>query len=213
MAKTTGVNGAPPVHIVLVLDESGSMDWMRSKVVDGVNKLLDGLKADDTTPVNCTIVIFNDTARVLVDHKPAAQIKPLSGYDYDPHSGTGLLDGVGMALDAAEAATGYNERALVAIITDGEENDSRIFKHEEIQARIKNLLQTSTWAFAFFGADDYSAEVMGEVLGIPKSMVSAFHGSSTFTKIKAVAAKFRQAVAQGQTPADSVRLTQIQTGE
>ena len=113
-------------HVALVVDRSGSMDYLIQEVVENVNLVLDKLPSNDRV----SILFFEDPFGVVtyVENKPAAEVRRLSRSDYFPVGGTPLYDAIGTAIEDVIAPTigsGNSGRfGLVIVLSDGEENSS-----------------------------------------------------------------------------------------
>ena len=80
-------------HVVMILDESGSMAIIRSEVVDGVNAYLSSLREQSDVNYRFTLVKFDtDRYEKVFDHAPLEGIKFT---DYMPSGGTPLFEAVG----------------------------------------------------------------------------------------------------------------------
>jgi hypothetical protein len=84
-----------------------------------------------------------------------AEVKPITAEDYQPRGGTPLLDAIGKTL--AELENDWKaeqpERAILVIVTDGQENES----HEYTKAKIKEMIESrqasGKWAIVYLGAN------------------------------------------------------------
>ena len=174
-----------PVHIYLVLDESGSMNSLTEDVIGGVNKMLDEQKVQ---PGKCrvTIVAF-DTERYHLIHDAVKlkDVPQLTKADYSPRGGTPLLDAEGRTLtaavarqDARLAAGKVEEAVLVATFTDGHENASTEWKFEQLKA-FKAQLEERGWAFTYLGVglDAYAHGNQAQRTGVV--MASATRAAAT----------------------------------
>lgn len=148
---------AIPVHLMFVLDRTGSMAPIRDDVIGGFNTLLADQKAK---PGECvmTVVQFDseDPFEVLCDAVPLDQVPELTTETYVPRSGTPLLDAEGRAIVKMEeratrrAAAGEPHEAVVyATYTDGMENASREWNFATLSAKKKE--HEDDWAFLYLG--------------------------------------------------------------
>ncbi len=141
--------------ICLILDRSGSMAGREKDVIGGVNSFLDEQKKLPD-PASLAMVRF-DTAAVERFRVMGAleKVEPLSAGDYQPRGGTPLLDAVGQTIVQLDSdwKTESPDRAIVVIVTDGEENSS----HEYTKAKIKEMIEarekSGQWAFIYLGAN------------------------------------------------------------
>ena len=145
-------------EIIFILDESGSMDSVRSDTIGGFNSFLEDQKKVPGE-VNFTFVKFSDYYKVVEEGQDIHLVDSLNESSYTPSYSTALLDAVGTAIKSVKKrikATPKEERAskvLFAILTDGEENASRKFDTEKIQDLVKETRDKKGWEFLFLGAD------------------------------------------------------------
>jgi hypothetical protein len=130
-------------HIIVVLDKSGSMEKISHHVISGFNEFLQTQKRiiDDTT---MTMLSFSDSVEVIFANRPLADIRELTHESYKPEGMTALNDAIGQAISGYKG----NNRTLMVVITDGEENYSISFDHEQIS----QLIETKTsegWKFIY----------------------------------------------------------------
>jgi uncharacterized protein YegL len=141
--------------ICLILDRSGSMNGREADVIGGVNAFLDDQKKLPD-PASIAFVRF-DTGNVerFREMKPLADVEPLQASEYQPRGGTPLLDAIGQTIVALEDDWKREkpDRAIVVIVTDGEENASHEFTKDKIKALIEARQNSKLWAFVYLGAN------------------------------------------------------------
>lgn len=148
-----------PTHIVVVLDESGSMQGNAAETIGAFNKFLEEQKK---LPGRCllSLVKFSDNDTPVHQRLDLTKVPALDSKTYAPNGYTALLDAVGRAIEFAEK----DSEVIVCIVTDGGENASRSYTHE----RIKELIAQKTkagWNFTYLSAD-VGAFQHGAALGI-----------------------------------------------
>src|SRR5665811_509961 len=124
-------------EIVVILDESGSMESCKTDTITGVNLFLNNQKRI-SGEANVTLVKFSDYYKIINDSIPLNQIVYLDENNYIPANTTALLDAVGRTIktigkrlaDTPEADR--PEKVIFAIITDGYENASREFSRKQV---------------------------------------------------------------------------------
>jgi uncharacterized protein YegL len=144
--------------IILVLDESGSMAPLQMDTIGGINKFL---QTQREQPGKCVITImkFADMPRPVYTGRPIAKTEDLNVTNYNPDGNTALLDAVGQAIDEAGSRfkamkeTDRPGKVIFVIVTDGEENSSRIRKKDQIKAMIELQQNVYKWEFVFMGAN------------------------------------------------------------
>lgn len=147
------------VYNLIILDESGSMDPVKQKIMDllvSVHSYINQLKSDMSN-VNSYFSFVSFANQNIKYHEWNKYVDNnlSSTYHYAPDGSTNLLDACCESLLKLEKDLKKkdNYRVFVTIITDGEENSS--IKYTMIQTRdlITRLKSTGRWYFAYFGAD------------------------------------------------------------
>ena len=128
------------LKIVFVIDESGSMSGSESDVIGGFNGYVDKVRKDNPGEVVVSLYKFSDSVERVVANKKISAIKKLTEEDYVPGGFTALYDAIGQAVTdadgevAALTGEGKPDAVLFVIITDGQENASRVFTAAGVQA-------------------------------------------------------------------------------
>ena len=161
--------------IVAVIDKSGSMHAKASDAIGGFNKFLDDQRALPGRTAEMTLLFFDTVVQVVHEHMAIEEVPPLDADTYRPGGNTALLDAVGKAVDDAGrymeglAESERPEKVVVAILTDGEENSSKVFSKEQVAEKIAHQTEVYGWGFVFLAADEKQwAE--GRGLGIRSSV-------------------------------------------
>lgn len=156
----------PLNHIAILVDESGSMEHLRTKVPGVVQEQINAIRQSSYDAGQETLVSiysFNtanggsrarrsfgvpDSATNPKAHCVNAFPEAATFGSYHPGGGTPLNDSIRFVLDRLEAAKRgrADESFLVIVVTDGDENDSH---GATPGARILQLLGTDRWSFAF----------------------------------------------------------------
>jgi hypothetical protein len=139
-------------YVLLVLDKSGSMSIVQDEVVSGVNAWLDELR-ESAPDASCTIVLFDGSWTRVVEDLAVSEVAWLTPDRYRPAGVTALYDALGTTLADFEGRVGPDDRALVLVVTDGEENSSKEYKLEQLRATLKRLDDTGRWTFTYLSAD------------------------------------------------------------
>ena len=140
-------------HIAVVLDRSGSMQAVRDATIEGFNGWLADIQGSAPESIT-SVILFSTESLRFYDRVMAKAIRPLTREDYRPDGFTALYDAVGEAVDALAATMTKpkKDRALVVIITDGQENSSRQMNRETLRAKIAELEATGKWTFTYLSA-------------------------------------------------------------
>lgn len=88
-------SSAPSVYNLIILDESGSMSFVRSQTVKGCNEVLQGIRltaTEEDAPRQYVSIFCFDTSnsRYLLENVPIEQVKDLTERDYSPSGATPL---------------------------------------------------------------------------------------------------------------------------
>jgi len=146
--------------IMIILDESPSMDNCTLETIAGFNIYLNEQKKDPK-PATMSLIKFDRAYKVEYVDKPLAEVPELTTLSYKPGgAGTALYDSVargiielGQRLSAKPEAE-RPDKVIVVIITDGQENSSIEFKDgKKVREMVKEQSEKYSWTFVFLGAD------------------------------------------------------------
>lgn len=149
------------ILIAVVLDRSGSMGVVRDATIEGFNGFVDGQRDQkDGGKARLTLVQFASGHDVNFVAEPIENIPALDQTSYVPSGGTALNDAIARTIHDTEAWLAENEsndRVMVCIITDGEENSSHEYRGaaglERLTALIGKKESDDQWTFMFMGAN------------------------------------------------------------
>ncbi len=157
MKKHTRIKNKPTTHLLYILDESGSMESIKSSVIDGFNEYMQGLKKKGGFKV--TLTKFDSTGiRTPYVAKNIKEVPKLTVETYSPGSMTPLFDACVDAIEHLAKEVNDKQPVLVAIMTDGMENDSRHHTQTCLRDLITKLQAQGNWTFIFMGANQDSWE-------------------------------------------------------
>ncbi len=159
------------IHNIILMDESGSMHSLRQTAIDGAAEVINSIKAasDSIKAVNqfLTLAFFDGRnglrLEYVVNNQPVKNIQADLSI-YNPNGMTPLYDAIGTVIMNHIENMGVHDYALMSIITDGYENDSRRFKASDIKA-IVDSLSSRNWTFTYIGANQ-DAILEGSRMGI-----------------------------------------------
>lgn len=184
------IHVTPPTEetteIVCILDRSGSMSSLTTSTIEGYNTFLNDQKAL-TGKANWTLCLFDGGNYSWKDHKSYEivhasvdihSVPELTNEVYKPTGGTALIDAVCNTINEVyeRVKNDPNAKVIVMIITDGQENESKEFKIEQMKDMITEREQKDKWAFLFLGAN-IDAFATGHNYGISKGKTMAFSAS------------------------------------
>lgn len=168
-----------PLHIVLVLDKSGSMWSIKDKTVKGINDYIESVQADDIddgavfTFATFSTIRGEFDLKYIYDAVPVKEIKVIDKDWYNPDGGTPLYDAVGRVIGDVEAhPQTEGKRVLMMTLTDGEENESKEFTKDALAKKVK-AKKKAGWTFGYLGANQ-DAWGAAEAMGIGAQNASGF---------------------------------------
>lgn len=168
-------------EIVLVVDESYSMNPLRGKTIESVNSFIaDQRKIPGEAFIQ--IVTFSDTFKVIRPRVSIHEVEPLTETSYEPNGCTALVDTLVDRIDTLGAelkARPESERpknVIFVILTDGEENASKK-PLEEAQKRIRQQTDVYKWSFLYLGAG-LAAFSQGTKLGISQDTIASYNATA-----------------------------------
>ena len=144
-------------HVCVILDASGSME----SIANDTRGSFDSFVKDQQKEGGKTIFDlfqFSDSTDRIVQSLDIASLPTDLMEKYQCLGMTALNDAVCTAIDTLGKEfrempeEERPETVVVAIITDGEENSSRKFSHQDVRDRIKRQTDVYNWQFVFIGA-------------------------------------------------------------
>lgn len=145
------------IHNLIILDESGSMESIKRAAINGMNETVqsirDAQKKHEDQEHIVSLVSFNSSEiKGIYDCVPVAEVEELTDKEYVPNCCTPLYDAMGLSLSHLRAKVNDEDKVLVTIITDGEENSSTEYNSAAIKALVDSLKEKG-WVFAYIGAN------------------------------------------------------------
>lgn len=167
------------IYNLIILDESGSMNGVRTQTISGCNETINTIRAAQdkfAETQNHFVSIFafqsdgNLPSRYIIKNTPVAEVKHITGEQYVPFGCTPLYDAVGATLTDLKAVTKDHKLAIgsVTIITDGMENSSQNYTCQKVAKMIEALKELG-WSFNFIGAN-IDVQATAQSLNIDNSM-------------------------------------------
>ncbi len=184
----TPTNGQKRTHVAFVLDESGSMGMIREQAIDGFNEQVNAVKANASKGGKTTVSQWrfgcppDAMPKEVYFDQPTDQLMPITEETYTPFGMTPMYDGIGMALTRLKTLDNGGDVAfLVVLVSDGQENASKVWTSEQIAQEIQTLQGTQRWTFVYIGANHDLSQV-SKHLGIPQGNMIAFVASPMGTE-------------------------------
>jgi hypothetical protein len=145
------------VHSYILLDRTGSMEPIWSEALSSVNAYADGLATLDGGPrvdSDITLAVFDaqdgfqfDVLRSGVD---AERWRDVTNNEVSPRGMTPLYDAIGRIVTLAEKDR--PEKAVIVIMTDGEENSSTELDKKAAKAALDRVRKKG-WEVVFLGTE------------------------------------------------------------
>ena len=150
--------------IVMIIDESGSMEEIKDKMIKSINDLITEQKQVKERPSTFTLVKFSNTINRVVKNKNLNDITTLKSTDYMPSGTTALYDAIGDTIDWFK-----NEKdVLMVIITDGMNNASKNYTKNQVSSMIEQKKRDNNWSYVYLSCD-LSTESQGNDMGFKNS--------------------------------------------
>ena len=153
--------------IIVIIDESSSMDCMGNEPKDATNNFINEQKGSGGDS-KLSLYTFSDKVRCVIDEKPIKDVESFT--DYKPNGMTALYDAIGTAITKKLASPG-SSKVVCVIITDGLENASQEFR--DISPLIKKAETEHDWKFIYIGANQDVFSV-GQGIGFKPKMCAAY---------------------------------------
>jgi len=187
-------------EIVVIIDKSGSMSPLKSKTIEGFNEFLfEQKKIKDKTIFSLILFSSPDNEEIIFDGVDINEVSELTSDIYNTIGTTALYDCLGKTIKSVNKKIKKSEnkpnKVLFVIITDGEENSSRIYTKNEILKLIKKKEDKKNWSFLYLGANQDSFKE-GSKIGISKNRTMNFDFNDTgvlnaYSKISNYTSTFR----------------------
>lgn len=200
-------NKVKKIHVVTVIDESGSMNSARKFAVDALNETVQEHRKEskiDGTEVNFSLISFNTNISEHFWERPMDKVAEIKPEDYRPNGWTALYDSIGKALSKANETIQNYDSIIVHIITDGQENISKEYNIITLKNIVDELNKTQKFNITFMGCDkDYVNQVAKQGLGLADGNINCvtpqdYTSGKSFATHTAGIKNFRSSVSQGQ---------------
>lgn len=178
--------------IVILLDESGSMNSMGQEPVQAVNVFVNEQKSVEGA-CKLSIYTFSNVIRCIYNQIDLRTFDKFE--DYHPSGMTSLFDCIYEAVNANRD----KQNVVFVIITDGNDTSSKNHNKAEISALLKSKMEQNHWNVIFLGANEdaftasanlgvshsytpYSRQNMVRVMSTQSSAVSDYRKSQSQRK-------------------------------
>lgn len=147
-------------HVVLILDESGSMSSVRDTTISAINEFVESQRINaKETGIKTYISLYKfdgENVNSVYSKLDAFETPKLSRDNYIPNGGTNLMDAIGTVVSSinnsfSDIPQNLRSSVIVTVVTDGEENMSRVYDNKDIKQMISKC-EDYNWGFLFLGA-------------------------------------------------------------
>lgn len=135
------------VHILAILDRSGSMSGMQTEVINSFNEFMREQKTQKGK-AKLTLVLFDNQYEVIYDRVNIKKVPELTSEKYFARGMTSMNDAIGKAVTSLSDC----KDVVVLIQTDGMENSSKEWTKESVKSLIQEK-EAVGWDFNFIGAN------------------------------------------------------------
>jgi len=172
------------VRVILILDETGSMGPNKENTITAYNEFLakqkeesDNNNSEETgsgkfsgenededlgsgamTSPRYSLIKFDTDMKI--DNSASILESPNLTYEtYQPDGSTALYDAIGCTIQAYKKEM-FN---ILVILTDGEENSSKIFDRADTKKMIDDMVENQKWQVQYLGANQDAFSVAGSI--------------------------------------------------
>jgi len=121
--------------IYFLIDKSGSMFNRIDDVLKGFNDFVKEQR--DVQDSRLSLYTFNDLFSTIFEDVDIRKVTDLTRLDFRPAGTTALLDAMVCVLHKIPSTDNGRKRVFI-VLTDGEENSSRLYTRQDVQDLIKN---------------------------------------------------------------------------
>ena len=168
---------------LIILDESGSMESIKEQAIMGMNETVQTIRSaqkkhEDQEHIISLVTFNSDAVKTVYDKMKVDKVKELTNEQYMPNCCTPLFDAMGIALNNLRKCVAAEDKVLVTVITDGEENASTEYDGAAIKSLVESL-KAKGWVFTYIGANQ---EVEKVAATIAVTNVMSFQTTCSGTK-------------------------------
>ncbi len=162
----------PTTHVLLLVDDSASMNRVADSVREGFNEYLASLIADKDAKYRVTVGIFGTEYKNLAVAEKPKDVLKLDRFTYQANQGsTALYDSIARLIREFEQANPNlpkDDKVLLVIQTDGQDNSSHEVDLATARGMIESRQSGEVWNVLFLGAG-MSGWRAGSSLGVADS--------------------------------------------
>lgn len=181
--KMKGRKNMKTDKIIVIMDRSGSMEPLVDDTIGGFNSFIEDQKKVGENAI-VTLIQFDNQYDVVYKNVPIGHVRPLNHDTFVPRGTTALLDAIGKTMNTFESefCPTCCVRNIYVIITDGQENASKVFTRKQIFDKINRATECHKSKFIFLAANQ-DAIAEGGSLGIDSKWCHTYEGTGIGTQI------------------------------
>lgn len=165
-------------YVSIILDGSGSMTTIKDEAIQVFNGQLKTLRENkgEMETYLSVITFGTEVNKPIVWCGNVDDIIEIDEKQYVPNGLTALYDAVGTTIVELKKDVDVNDENtsfLMIIITDGYENNSKIFNSEKLSELIQDCQKTNRWTFTYLGSNQ-DLSIIKETLHIPDGNIASF---------------------------------------
>lgn len=166
MTKTT--------EIVCVIDNSGSMQMIKSDAIGGFNAFIESQRKLEGE-ARVSVYLFNSKVVQIADNMDIQDVDLLTDETYVTGGMTAMNDAIGTTLDSvgqrimSMPADERPDEVVFCILTDGEENSSKEYTTTHVKDQIVHRQNNFNWEFVFLAANQDALKTGADYAFSPKS--------------------------------------------
>lgn len=197
-------------HYLFILDKSGSMANCWNETLDALGhqyQLIEQhcLKHPEQ-PVRASLVYFNVRSQRAFWNIDGTELSQQPFRFGHPAGGTALMDAIGLSIHQLQVRMKPQDDAIVMMLTDGEENSSKVYSFQQISEFMGQLKETGKWTFTLLGADVDAFEAIGQKLKMNRNQVFMYKKSQTkeaFDEVNEKMIHFFEKKSKGESTKDA----------
>lgn len=194
------------VLISFIQDRSGSMATVWAETLSGFKTYIKDMQADQQKDSEVEYLFSLTTFDTQIDTPyvgvPIAQADGETLAKFGPRGGTALYDAVGKTLQAIDDNKSLTfDKAIVVIVTDGEENSSREWSKEALHSAIDERIKRGNWTFTYLGTQPETwaaAQSLGVGVGA-SAVYDASNAHATYATMASATMSMGRAQGSGST--------------
>jgi len=136
--------------LILLMDESGSMQTMKREPIESINIFTENFKKDSDLKSTLTLNFFSDKLKTLIKSTPLSHIN-MNDIPYNPAGSTALNDAIFLTIEENLKSDKHTHKIFV-IFTDGQENSSTKYTKDDVKRKITEVENNYDWKIIFLGA-------------------------------------------------------------